>query len=440
MDRYALINLQSDWAEKSGGFQGYFHQALTLLGGFLPWLMLWANINSGPWMLHNPEGMLGLIHAGRVLVLFAVVPISAVMIFQHRSGGLALSWSGPCRLLLLYGIVALICTIFSPIPWYAFYRGLAFVAVLLAADAVLGGPNAHERAKNLMILTYIIVGLFVMGIVIVGRSVIFSGELTSGPRLYHEIPTVAGMDMSRNSGVTRWAAVPGLVAFARLWYGRRWSRYVWFGLFCFCTFIIISMQSRGGLFGYVASLALIVLLQRGGTRVLLFTTGLLIVAVLIEASLLEVVWEYLRRGQEKEQFLSLTGRTRDWATAWEIIKQSPLLGHGNWTDRAFIGQHVHNAFIQAVLYAGLIGFIPYLASWVVGWRLFLRLWKVSYQIPNEHRQLLLEAGAILAFFTVRSIPETTSASHSIDLMAMVPALAYIEIMARKYRVFASRLG
>jgi len=135
-------------------------------------------------MLSHHEGVIGYIHAARVLLLLAVVPISLVRIFHYRSGGPGLSWSGPCRLLLMYSIVALACAVFSPSPLYAFYWGVVFVAALLAAEAVVAGPDAQERAKNLMLLTYVIVAVNVAGILIVGRSVVFEGELTSGTRIY----------------------------------------------------------------------------------------------------------------------------------------------------------------------------------------------------------------------------------------------------------------
>ena len=56
----------------------------------------------------------------------------------------------------------------------------------------------------------------------------------------------------------------------------------------------------------------------------------------------------------------------------------------------------------------------------------------SHTVLASHHQLFYEAVAVLVFFTVRSIPETTTASFSVDLMVMVPVLAFLEILFRKY--------
>jgi hypothetical protein len=38
----------------------------------------------------------------------------------------------------------------------------------------------------------------------------------------------------------------------------------------------------------------------------------------------------------------------------------------------------------------------------------------------------MEAGAIMTFFSVRSIPETTTASFAVDLLVMVAVYIYLE--------------
>jgi hypothetical protein len=89
--------------------------------------------------------------------------------------------------------------------------------------------------------------------------------------------------------------------------------------------------------------------------------------------------------------------------------------------------------MQALLSAGLIGLVVYTASWVVAWIMFVRCLKHRESLPPLHRILLIQCGAILTFFTVRSIPETTTASFSVDLLVMVPVMMYLEILDRQLR-------
>jgi O-antigen ligase len=93
-----------------------------------------------------------------------------------------------------------------------------------------------------------------------------------------------------------------------------------------------------------------------------------------------------------------------------------------------IGEHVHNSFLQAMLNGGAMGAIPYLGSWIAGWLLFLKLHKRSAFLAPEDRRLVLECGTVMMFFSVRAIPETTTASFSVDLLVMVAVFVYLETL------------
>jgi O-antigen ligase len=239
------------------------------------------------------------------------------------------------------------------------------------------------------------------------------------------------MAMSRSSGVARFAAVPGIVAFAMLFYGRSKWRFLWllpFGLF---TGMIVAMQSRGGLFGFAAALGLVFVLHKGRILWIILMVVVLGLAVTLDEALPEKVSEYVRRGQSAEGLYSMTGRTRAWDNAIDAFGNSPLIGRGHWADRFVIGEHVHNAPLQALLSAGIVGVVPFLASWAAGWRLFIRLMRRWQALSGQQRILLIQAGSVLTFFTVRSIPETTTASISVDLLVMIPVFAYLETLDRE---------
>jgi O-antigen ligase len=93
-----------------------------------------------------------------------------------------------------------------------------------------------------------------------------------------------------------------------------------------------------------------------------------------------------------------------------------------------VGEHIHNSFLQALLNGGIIGGIPYFASWVVGWVLFYKLQKGSDRLRPDDRIHLLECGTVMMFFTVRAIPETTTASFAVDLLVMVAVYVFLEIL------------
>ena len=122
----------------------------------------------------------------------------------------------------------------------------------------------------------------------------------------------------------------------------------------------------------------------------------------------------------------MSGRTRAYKLAMDAIADAPILGRGNWSDRMVIGEHSHNSYIQALLNAGIVGFIPYVGSWLAGWILFFRLLGQENRLIPEDRSSLMEAGAVMMLFTVRAVPETTTASYSVDLLVMAAIYVYLE--------------
>jgi O-antigen ligase len=125
----------------------------------------------------------------------------------------------------------------------------------------------------------------------------------------------------------------------------------------------------------------------------------------------------------------MTGRTRAYQKGLASISDSPLLGQGQWADRVVTNEHVHNSYLAALMNAGIVGGIPYFASWILGWVLFFRLHKRNDQLMPADRLCVLEAGTVMMFFTIRSIPETTTAEFGVDMLVMVAVYVYFETLA-----------
>jgi O-antigen ligase len=197
-------------------------------------------------------------------------------------------------------------------------------------------------------------------------------------------------------------------------------------------FVVYRMQSRGAVLGSVAALLFALLtssrLRRYALPCALFA-ALVITVVEPSGALTDRVSEYLHRGQTQEQFRTMTGRTQTYEAGVAAFWDAPVLGRGQWADRLIIGGHVHNSYLQALLNAGILGGIPYGASWIVGWVLFFRLQKRRRLLRPEDQTALLEAGTVMVFFTVRSVPETTTASFAVDLLVMAAIYVYLEALA-----------
>jgi O-antigen ligase len=193
------------------------------------------------------------------------------------------------------------------------------------------------------------------------------------------------------------------------------------------------MQSRGAVFGVLGALAMLMLCSGRARRGL---GALLLFGALATTIYGNMGWfsdgfvNYLYRGQDAEEFRSMTGRTRAYENARLEFATAPVLGRGQWNDRLspIVGEHVHNSFYQALLNAGILGFVPYVLSWLVGWKIWIGLWRRRWSLMAVDRGLVLECGLVMGFFTLRAIPETTTASFAVDSMVMGACYCYLETL------------
>jgi O-antigen ligase len=387
---------------------------------------MWVNLDTGFYNIARPGNPGEWQLLIRAILPFFVLPAAALFLLIRSE--LHLPATAPSRMLMVYGLFASLASVFSPEPLWALYWSMAFVATILAAWTFIDRRDPVTSARQLLQITW--VATFIVAAIIARQaSAVIFGHLQTG----YGAVTAELENQSRSSGVARWAAVPGLVSLVRAYHSRRPVLIAFYlGVAAVAFFIVYRMQSRGAVFGAAAALLFALLISSRMRRYALpFALIAVVLIVLLDspATLSNQVTTYLERGQTKEQFLSMTGRTRAYAHGVAAFKEAPLLGRGQWADRLIIHEHVHNSYLQALMNAGIIGGIPYLASWAGGWVLFFRLLKREALISPQDRTRVLEAGTVMMFFTVRSVPETTTASFAVDLLVMAAVYVYLETLA-----------
>jgi len=366
----------------------------------LLWACLWLNVNTGFWNIQAPHSLDEWQLLGRAILPIAVLPVAGLMILNRRK--LNLPSLSPSQLLMIYGLLAAIAAVVSPQTAWSLYWSLTFLATIAVARTFATARAPVASARQMLQVTWV---------------VMFKDDLN---------------ELSRSSGVARWAAVPGLVSIVRAYHTRRPALIAFFLTAAFAAFFIVyRMQSRGAIFGMAAALLFALFASSRLRRyVLPFLIFAFIVLAFLEspALLSSRVSGYLRRGQSEAEFRSMTGRTRLYQNGLAAFWDAPLLGRGQWADRLVSGGHVHNSYLEALLNAGILGGIPYVASWIAGWVLFFRLQKKRHPLQPKARLALLEAGTVMMFFTIRSFPETTTASFAVDLLVMAAVYVYLEVL------------
>ena len=388
----------------------------------LLWICLWLNLDSGFWNLQLPESADDWQLLIRAVLPFAVLPLAGFLLLGRRQ--IHLAWSGPTRLLLVYGVIATFATAFSPEPWISAYWSIAFLATVCASLLFPLKSDPVGTTRLLLQITW--AATFIVAGIIAYRG----GDLIFGSAASAYGIEGTLNDLSRSSGVARWAAIPGLVCIVRAFHTPQKILLAFYlGVAGVSFYIVYRMQSRGAIFGAVAALVFILLISSRMRRYALPFAAIAVVCLVLIATPERAssgVVTYLMRGQSSEEFQSMTGRTRAYSNGLEAFADAPVFGRGQWADRMTIGEHVHNSFLQAMLNGGAMGALPYLGSWIAGWLLFLRLHKRNAFLAPEDLRLVLECGTVMMFFSVRAIPETTTASFSVDLLVMVAVFVYLE--------------
>jgi O-antigen ligase len=402
------------------------------------WIMLWLSINTGPWVIREqPESMVEWLHWLRTLFPPLVLLFSGI-IMTSRPVNVPLP--GNVRLWLLYGLTGLLACLLSPAPLDATYWAVAYLSPIAATKFYLQGKNVLNEILHLNILNMIILTIFLLILIFFSFDALYV-QMPSGIFGYgieSRMPMIAQMPMSRSSGMARFAAVPGVISFIFLWFGSTWKRFLWIIPLCFFGWIVYIMQSRGAVVGFGFVLAFEMLFLGGRKRIfaviLLLLFGLILMSDALPGQFFEQISDYMKRGQSNEDFQSMTGRTRAWGLGWSEILNAPVIGRGFQADRYLITEHIHNTYLYALLTSGFTGATAFVCGLLWSWILFLRAIRRISELDQKHKIFLIQAGGVLAFFTVRGVSEVSGAMFNVDFMIMLPIMTYLGILDREYGI------
>jgi len=395
-------------------------------------------INTGPWVFkQTPGNLLGWLHYFRS-GFPAVVLFIAYLVLAERGRSSNNILKGPVKLWLIYGLISLGICINSPKPLDATYWAINYISAIAVVTVFLLGENRLSQVIRLNYLSWLLTAVLLIILVFVSRDVLFVdyryGWIT-GYGVVNRMDVAVSVAMSRSSGMARFAVIPGIIAFVLLFTGSGLKRFFWIIPFVLSVVLIWFMQSRGAILGFAFAMAFVLLFVGPRSRLFaligMITVGLIHFSDLMPPQMARYVKNHFYRGLTHEELMTLTGRTRTWKKAWRQIKKSPVFGRGPQSDRYFIREHVHNTYLYALLQSGMVGAAAFLGGLVWAWVLFFKaiLRKTADRLGQQ--VFFLQIGGMLAFFTVRSIPEVCGAMFGVDLMLMLPVLAYLGALARE---------
>lgn len=354
------------------------------------------------------------------------------------------SWPPSAKSWFYYGVVATLAGfgleweryggVFSQLMSF----GISYLGYfVIVANAGRGGTGAVEGFRHFNQVTWLLMAGLLAGMTYYARDILVSttdyGTLTGYNIL--NLAEEQGMNLPRASGFGRFGAVPGIAGLVMVLQGRGLWRVVGAGAFAGGGFIVWIMQSRGSMYGTFFAILLVFLFQSRSTRWLLLGVavigGIAIASEAVPAEMQQRFLTHITRGENYEELKSMTGRVRPWTNAGPHIQDSPIWGWGMQADRVLVGEHVHNTYIYALLSGGILGLFFFSAGLVRAWFDFYELWKSRYPEAIGHQTAFMQAAGILAYFTVRSIPEVSGANWAADFWCMLPILFYFGALRRE---------
>jgi len=387
------------------------------------WVLVWAGMYSDVskfrWdrLLESPVNFL--------LALRPFLPIIAAffaLVILKKSGRLSLILSrGPLLALALYGVIGGLFFFLSPDPFLSLYWAALFLSAVFVAWVLVNQEDPERQAMTLMDVNTAIILVLVVFYLFGPLWPVLRGA--ANPRLYR-LPF--GLGIQTANGVGRFAGVLALVALSRIRQSDLFKRALWAGLFAIAVLALALSESRTAILGFVVGMLLIVLANRKFRWLL---AG--VPAVLFFLYKAWFVWRF--KGSFQTAFF-LTGRETTWRKALSLSLRSPLVGHGFHADRLMLeGEHVHMAFLHSLIQSGVLGALLFAGAAVGIWYLIIknRILQRTAAVGGVENCLLTESLAVLGFLAARSFFESTAAFYGVDLLFLVPCMAYIQIWIEK---------
>ncbi len=403
-------------------------------GSMVLWGLLWLAIDTGPWNLSRVTGWVGILDALRatfplctlvIVLLWGALHLQKPRIPTLAEGGF---W--------VYGFLMLLMTVRTT-HWFTWgYWGFAFLAVLAVTQVALSGPDPLGAARRLNWGSWLLATLVLAVLLVYARNHLFVGSSLSAYGIVNRAGPFLGAAISRSSGLSRLAAVPGILGLLYLIKGRGWIRIVAAVVSLLAIGIIWVMQSRGSLFSFLGAFSFLLLFGgRKARRWGIFLGIATLVSILFDLGLggrlLLGIWEHATRDTGLQGFQTMSGRPRIWRHAFRYIARSPWLGYGPQADRRLGIGDAQNLVVYGLLATGIVGTSALLVGFGAAGYAFFRILGKRQWLPPKDQILVIATGAILVFLALRSIPEDGASYFSIDLLLQMPAMAYLAIVSRK---------
>lgn len=404
------------------------------------WHILWAvyflsgltfRIRATENVLENPFDAAGLLR----MLLVSITGLGLLAwLAKRRNLGINHMFGGLIGILAVYALVGATSTLWSVYPLWTLYKSLEYLVGVALIGAIVANIKFDSRLyKSLFDWNWLLVGLLLLtvwlGVLLAPGEAIRRGVGILGIQIEGVFPKVAA------NGVGDLGATLGIIALVRFTFARGASRWFYSSLLAVSLPTLTFSQSRSPLIGFGLATALILFLHSKKSRLLLLFSIPFLCAAVFLTPLGNYLWEFLRRNQSDELFLSLSGRVYWWEAAWPYIKENFFFGSGAYAGGRFLVaaefsdtlSSLHGTWPEVLIGTGLLGLTPLVAAVAGAWIALIR----SYRgCPDALcKQLCLEAIGIMMLLSVRSVFSVSFIWH--PALTWLLVLGYAEVQRRR---------
>jgi O-antigen ligase len=316
-----------------------------------------------------------------LLVVFAGLLSKRALPVWFKTSGTSL------RMLFIYYFICAISAIWSPLPTFTMYRSIEFMAMLMGAVIALTYATDFIKAERTFLLVSVIV--IVLGMLLIVK---FYG-LSTSLRHWH------------TNTYTASAAMVLCYCFGEYFNCEKSRKRLlkWVGFFALA--VVVLGTSSSSFIAVIMGVLFTAMLYR---KVALFVIGSLFMLVILLVNMLvtidlSVLFPVLFPGKSETEIYTLTGRVQMWESFFDLILESPTIGHGFAvlsTGRGGVfSADPHNSIFSVLLGTGLIGLIVVL---IYFFRLLREFFRTSFlRLPGA-----IGCGAGLATGLVNTLTMT----------------------------------
>lgn len=367
------------------------------------------------------EGDVGVSDSGKLIRAISVILVGGIsfIYFVSRNAVKYLLY-GTNRFLLVFMLLCVLSTIFSPIPFITLFKSTELIAMLLLLSVAYASKDLYTTSKRFIIALLVFYTLTTLGVYLqfaiygsegqrqlVGVTPLFGFMLTS------KYPGMVGNALGYLGAIV---ALFGIYLTATLKSKNNNRLIIGSVVFLLGAGVTFFSYTRSVMFFlYVATFLYFIYKRKYLINALMV---LLVILPLFMPQVQDKIIDHLRRGASEDQIESMSGRTEMWHEVFDRRIIKIIIGGGYATGAKFLNyektgkllvqSNVHNGFLEVVTSIGILGGIVWIAIMVrISMQFYFFYRKSRFRLSLAERNFHIFMMALLFLSLSRSMMNST---------------------------------